>query len=253
MSSGGDETPLDELLDATVAPTDSGAAHLLRSGQIEVHGRMPWSSNRTFLSSVSDGDERAQAIYKPEAGERPLWDFPAGLWKREVAAYELSEALGWHVVPATVARSDAPLGEGSLQFFVPSDYESHYFTVRDDRTHRRRLEQICVLDIIANNTDRKAGHCLLGDDGQIWAIDNGLSFHAEFKVRTVLWDFGGDPLPAEIVADVCRLVEHGLPSAVDDLLDVFERDAALTRANAIVAGGRFPEDPTGQRYPWPLV
>jgi uncharacterized repeat protein (TIGR03843 family) len=253
VSDAENSTPLDDLLDATIAATDSDAADLLRRGEIEVHGRMPWSSNRTFLSSVADGEVRAQAIYKPEAGERPLWDFPSGLWKREIAAYELSEALGWHVVPPTVQRSDAPLGEGSLQFFVPSDYEAHYFTIRDQHQHRSRLERICILDIIANNTDRKAGHCLVGDDDLIWAIDNGLSFHAEFKVRTVLWDYGGDPLPVDIVDDVCALVERGLPDVFVELLDPFERDAMLTRARAVVAAGQFPEDPTGQRYPWPLV
>jgi uncharacterized repeat protein (TIGR03843 family) len=244
---------IDDLLDSTLSTTDPAVLPLLRTGEVEIHGRMPFSSNATFLVTVDDGTDRTQGIYKPEAGERPLWDFPAGLWRREVATYELAHSLGWEVVPPTVIRDDAPAGIGSIQLYVPARYEEHYFTLRDELRHRRALEQICLLDIVANNTDRKGGHCLLGRDDRIWAIDNGLSFHAEFKLRTVLWDFGGDPIPADLHDDLCRLGEAGLPPEVADLLDAFERDAALTRARALVANGRFPTDPSGQRHPWPMV
>ena len=129
-------------------------------------------------------------------GERPLWDFPTGLFKREVAAYELSEALGWGLVPRTVLRAEGPLGEGSLQEFVDADFEQHYFTLYEDEQYHDQLRAICAFDLLANNTDRKSGHCLLGRDGRIYAIDNGLSFHHEFKLRTVIWEFGGEPVPA---------------------------------------------------------
>jgi uncharacterized repeat protein (TIGR03843 family) len=142
---------------------------------------------------------------------------------------------------------------GSIQFYVPSHYEEHYFSIRDRPQLRRSLEQICLLDLVANNTDRKGGHCLLGHDGRVWAIDNGLSFHAEFKLRTVLWDFAEEFIPGELIDDLGRLTNDGLPPQICELLDPFERDAALTRANAVIAGGKFPSDPTGQRHPWPMI
>jgi len=244
---------LDDLIDSTVAVDDTATLPLLRHGAIEIHGRMPFSSNATFLVTVDDGTDHTQAIYKPEAGERPLWDFPAGLWRREIATYEVATALGWPVVPPTVARNEAPAGRGSLQFFVPAHFEEHYFTMRDHDRYRLALEQICLLDVIANNTDRKGGHCLLGHDDRVWAIDNGLSFHTEFKLRTVLWDFAGEPIPAELHDALCRLVTNGLPDSVAELLDDDEQQATLRRTRGLTTGGRFPSDPSGQRYPWPLV
>jgi uncharacterized repeat protein (TIGR03843 family) len=237
-------------------------------GRITVLGRMPYSSNATFLVDLSDArdddidsdydtdddavDVVAQGIYKPARGERPLWDFPSGLWKREVAAFELSDHLGWHLVPPTVERN-GPLGPGSLQLFMPHDMEQHYLTLREDPRHRPAFERLCVFDIISNNTDRKSGHCLIGNDGNIWAIDNGLSFHADFKLRTVLWDFAGEPIPRDIVADVAELLDDGVPDPVARRLDPIEVDALLARSRAVVASGCFPHDTTGRRWPWPLV
>ena len=247
------DAEIDDLLDSTVEVDDDATLGLLRRGEIEILGRMPFSSNATFLVNVDDGSDHTQAIYKPEAGEQPLWDFPAGLWKREVATYELAVALGWGVAPPTVIRRDAPAGVGSLQFYVPSHYEEHYFTFRERPELRRQLEQICLLDLVANNTDRKGGHTLLGHDGRVWAIAHGLSFHAEFKIRTVLWDFAAEPVPRELVEDLERFVADGLPETLAELLDPFERDAVVVRANAVIANGAFPTDPTGRRHPWPLV
>jgi uncharacterized repeat protein (TIGR03843 family) len=222
----------------------------LRDGDVEVQGRMPWSSNATLLATV-DGD--LPAVYKPRRGERPLWDFPPGLDQREVAAYELSEALGWAIVPETVLRHDLPFGVGSLQRFVPFDTEAHYFTLYEDPAHHPILRTIACFDLLCNQTDRKSGHCLLGEDGRIWAVDNGLAFHAEDKLRTVIWEFGGEPIPDTLRDDVCRLVERGLPASLDRLLDPAERRALLARARAILDQGTFPIDGTGRRYPWPLV
>lgn len=226
---------------------------LLERGEISIQGRMPWSSNRTFLVDLCFEAAAGRAIYKPARGERPLWDFPSGLYQREVAASALSDALGWELVPPTIERADAPMGEGSLQWFVDADFDQHYFTLVEDEQWHPQLQRVCAFDILANSTDRKSGHCLIDDDGHIWAIDNGLSFHAEFKLRTVIWDFGGDPVPAAILEDVDSLVSTGLPDDVARYLDPFERDAVLTRARALVREAHFPVDPSGRRYPWPLV
>jgi uncharacterized repeat protein (TIGR03843 family) len=233
-------------------PADEAIANALRHGEVELLGRMPWSSNGTYLCEVRCGDEVRRAVYKPRQGERPLWDFPSGLDQREVAAYELSRALGWDLVPVTVRR-EGPLGLGSVQDFIEADFEQHYFTLYEDEANHATLQAMCVLDLVGNNTDRKSGHCLLGLDGRIRGIDHGLMFHHEFKLRTVIWEFGGEPVPDRLLADLTVLVEGGLPDDLAALLDVFERDAVLTRARAVIDAGRFPIDGTGRRYPWPLV
>lgn len=225
---------------------------LLRTGEICIEGRMPYSSNGTFLVRITQDDAEELAIYKPVRGERPLWDFPSGLARREVAAYELSVALGWSVVPPTVLR-DGPAGEGSVQRFVDADFSEHYFTLREDEAHDDAFRRLCAFDLVANSADRKGGHCLIDAEGRIWGIDNGLSFHQEFKVRTVIWDYAGERLADDLAADLQALVDRGLPDALAELLDPFERDAVLTRAGALLRAGSFPHDPTGHRYPWPLV
>jgi uncharacterized repeat protein (TIGR03843 family) len=228
---------------------------LLEHGEVVVKGRMPWSSNGTFLVELCHEGTTGLGVYKPLRGERPLWDFPNGLYQREVAAYRLSEALGWGLVPETVLRDDGPLGEGSMQRFVEADFEQHYFTLYEDEEQRwhGELRRMCVFDILANSTDRKSGHCLLGLDGRIYGIDNGLSFHAEFKLRTVIWEFGGEAIPEDLLAEVAAFVEAGIPDDLAELLDPFERDALLARARAVLADACFPIDGTGRRYPWPLV
>jgi uncharacterized repeat protein (TIGR03843 family) len=231
------------------------ARSLLREGRLELVGRMPYSSNATFLVDVAHDDLEAQAIYKPHRGERPLWDFPSGLFQREVAAFLVAEALGWSVVPPTVVRTDAPHGVGSLQLFVPAVFEEHYFTLHEaGDDHDDEFRRICALDIVINNTDRKSGHCLLGTDGRIWAIDHGVAFHQQFKLRTVLWDFADEPLPDEITDALWRFLDEGLPAEAAALLDPFERDALLARTTALATAGRFPRDDSGgHRWPWPLV
>jgi uncharacterized repeat protein (TIGR03843 family) len=236
---------------APVSTDDQEA--ILSSAELEVRGRMPWSSNVTLLVDlVVDGGTVGQAVYKPHRGERPLWDFPDGLYRREVAAHRLSRALGWEIVPTTIER-DGPVGPGSLQWFVEADFEQHYFTLLEDEAHHAQLRRLCAFDLVANSTDRKSGHVLIDRDGHIWGIDNGLCLHAEFKLRTVIWDFGEEPLPAELAEDIARFLESPLPTELCELLDPFERDALLARASALLAEGRFPTDPTGRRYPWPLV
>jgi uncharacterized repeat protein (TIGR03843 family) len=211
---------------------------------------MPWSSNATFLVELTLNGAIGHAVYKPRRGERPLWDFPPALYRREIAAYLLSEALGWGLVPLTIER-EGPFGDGSLQQFVPADFEQHYFTLREDARHRERLRQICLFDLIANNADRKAGHCLLCD-GVIYAIDNGLTFHVEPKLRTVIWDFAGEAIPAPRLADVRRLMAE-IPASLAALLERDERKALIARAHRVVNDAVFPADSSGMRYPWPLV
>ena len=224
---------------------------VLEHGEIEVEGRMPWSSNGTFLVEVRLDDTWTRAIYKPRRGERPLWDFPAGLDRREVAAYELSEFLGWDLVPHTVLR-DGPLGPGSVQRFVDADFEQHYFTLHESGRHLDGLRAMCAFDLLANNTDRKSGHCLVSVGDQLFGIDHGLCFHEEFKLRTVIWEFAGEPIPPALLDDVDRLCRE-LPPALTALLRPSEQEALSERARDVLDLGRFPSDPSGHRYPWPLV
>ena len=234
-------------------PIPNGIAEtILTEGTIDVLGQMPWSSNTTLLCDVKLDDQIAQAVYKPGRGERPLWDFPDGLYLREVACYELAKAVGWDLVPPTVLI-DGPVGPGSLQLFIPCDFQEHYLTINEQPQFERAFQQLTAFDIVANSTDRKSGHVLLGNDGHIWAIDNGLSFHEEFKLRTVLWDFAGDAIPDDIRNDLKSLVATGLGGALQELLNVDELDAAIHRARIMINEGRFPTDPTGRRWPWPLV
>lgn len=252
--------------------TATDVENRLRTGEIAVLGRMPWSSNATFLVEVhppgtdcAELDRRGlireldapaagavRAVYKPHRGERPLWDFPDGLYLREIAAYHLAGALGWDLVPLTILR-DGPLGIGSLQRFVEADFEQHYFTLYEHEDLHPQLELMCAFDIVANNTDRKSGHVLIDADQHLWGIDNGLSFHAEFKLRTVIWEFGGQRLSQDVADGLGRVLDGELPETLRTALDPFERDALRTRARALLSEARFPTDPSGRRYPWPLV
>ncbi len=225
---------------------------LLLRGEIEVKGRMPWSSNGTFLVEVCRDEEETAAIYKPHQGERPLWDYPSGLYRREVAVYSVSELLGWGLVPETVLRDDGPFGPGSLQRFVPAHFEEHYFTMLERPELHDALRTICLFDLLVNNGDRKSGHCLDGEDGRIWAIDHGLCLHEEPKLRTVIWDFAGQPVPPERLDDVSRLARSA-PADLATLLEQGEIDALRGRAAAVLRRPVFPVVTSGRAYPWPLV
>jgi hypothetical protein len=227
----------------------------LGASDLEVVGRMRYSSNATFLVEAKiDGMELA-GIYKPRRGERPLWDFPQGtLCQREVAAYELSDALGWDIVPVTILR-DGPLGVGAVQRFVDHDPDEHFFTLRDE--HEDRFRQFAWFDVLVNNTDRKGGHCLHDQVNDIViGIDHGLTFHEDWKLRTVIWDFAGEKLPPDAADDVCRVVddlESGpLRERFAALLDPDELEAVIQRARVLVARGLpYPDD--YHSTPWPLV
>jgi uncharacterized repeat protein (TIGR03843 family) len=238
-------------------PTDerqpvADALTVLAEGEIEILGRMPWSSNATFLVLVTLDDAQRQAIYKPHRGESQLWDFPDGLYRREVAAYELALALGWPLIPETIVRTSAPFGVGSLQRFVDADFDQHYFTLLEEDRHRPSLQAMGVFDIVANNADRKGGHCLLDKEDRIWGIDHGLCFNVAPKLRTVIWDFAGEPVAEPLREDLGRLASE-LPPALEELLSPKENDAVRLRAERVAASGVFPEPSDDRPYPWPLL
>ena len=234
---------------------EDAARAVLREGEIEVLGRMPWSSNATFLVCLSTGSDQLLAIYKPQRGERPLWDFPRGtLCDREVAAREVSEALGWAIVPDTVLR-DGPAGVGMMQRFVHHDPEEHYFTLLAE--HGDEFRRMAAFDIVINNTDRKGGHCLRAADGSIFGIDHGVSFHCEWKLRTVIWDFAGEPIPPSVCADLHRLsveLRGDVGKRLEPLLDRFELDAVRARLGQLLLIGEYPDaDRDYHSYPWPTI
>jgi hypothetical protein len=230
---------------------------LLSDGEIEVEGLIPWSSNATLLVTIGDEELSTLAVYKPQDGERPLWDFyPGTLGMRETAAYLLSEALGWSLIPPTVMR-EGPYGLGSVQFFVHSQEDAHFFTVQEDPGYQGDLKRLAAFDVISNNADRKAGHCLLDLEGKLWAIDNALCFHEEAKLRTVIWDYARETLPPEIVADL-RALRPGLEAdtpvrnGLDRLLSKAEVAALVRRLDRLLDAGRFPEPGPERAVPWPL-
>ena len=227
---------------------------LLAGGEIEVLGRMPWSSNATFLVKLERAGLESLAIYKPRKGERPLWDFPRGtLCQREVAAHLVSEALGWAIVPRTILRS-GPAGEGMVQRFVDHDPEEHFFTLREQFGDVFR--RFALFDVVVNNADRKSGHCLRDRSDHIWGIDHGVSFHAAVKLRTVIWDYEGEPIsPADLEA-LQRLgarLDADLGRDLAALLSGVERQALQDRLEWLLDGGVFPQPLTEYPYPWPMV
>jgi uncharacterized repeat protein (TIGR03843 family) len=232
------------------------ASDALRKGELDLLGRMAWSSNATFLVNASLDGVEVPGVYKPQRGERPLWDFPEGtLCNREVAAYELSEALGWSIVPETVLR-DGPYGLGMVQRFVDHDPEEHYFTLLE--SHAEDFQRFAAFDVLANNADRKGGHCLQGlVDGHAWGIDHGLTFHVHDKLRTVIWDFAGDPVPQGVLAAIeCLLEDLDGPFGhrMGELLAPAEVQAVGDRARALLRKGRYPVPDEGYHsVPWPLV
>ncbi len=229
---------------------------LLRDGEIELHGLLPWSSNYTFLVTVRSPALAVFAVYKPQRGETPLWDFPSGtLCLREMASYLVSQMLGWPLIPPTVLR-DGPHGLGTVQMYIDCDREANYFTFHEAR--RRDLLPIALFDLITNNADRKGGHCLLGRDGRIWAVDHGLTFHVQRKLRTVIWDFQGQPIPARYLRDLEALRERLCAAGEDrralgQLLSDDEIRAFVLRIEHLLRTKCFPEPGPGRHYPWPPV
>lgn len=242
-------------------PTELSVASiltLLATGDLDVQGMLPWSSNYTLLATVRNDGLEGLAVYKPRRGERPLWDFPRGtLCQREVAAYLISESMSWGLVPPTILR-DGPYGVGSVQLFIDADQEAHLLTMQEEGGYESEIERLSVFDVLTNNADRKSGHCLKGSDGRLWAIDHGICFHAEPKLRTVLWDFAGQPLRPDILADLSslhtRLRGHDpVLEMLDSLLAADEVRALRRRLDRLIDTGKHPEPGLGRSVPWPPV
>jgi hypothetical protein len=254
-------------LDEPVALPFEIVTEALKHGQIDTeHGIMRFGSNYTFLVTVRHGAVELLAIYKPRLGEAPLWDFPEGtLCQRETAAYVLSTALGWDMVPPTVLRDDAPRGTGSVQAFINHDPSVHYF--RFEERHLDQVKKVFAFDVIANNADRKGGHVLLDERDHVWGIDHGLCFNHVPKLRTVMWDFGakadvllaGTPVPANLLQDLealCGQLENAsspLTQQMQALISPAEFSAMRRRVDKLLQARTFPVPGLGNSRPWPAV
>jgi hypothetical protein len=241
-----------------ISMTISQLLDVLQNGEVEDdYGVMRWSSNYTFLLAITLKGMRTRAVYKPQKGERPLWDFPDGtLCYREVAAFHTSQELGWEIVPPTVLR-DGPHGLGSVQFYVDHDPEVNYFSFTEDV--RPQLQRMAAFDYIVNNADRKGGHCLIDRSGHLWGIDHGITFNIDHKLRTVIWDFAGQPIPDVLLSDMERLCSQ-IDNAnseyrrkLDNLLDIREIMAFQRRIQKLLQSRRYPQPGRGPNYPWPPV
>jgi uncharacterized repeat protein (TIGR03843 family) len=238
-----DDTRAASDANADDCATDALAA-FLRRAEITECKLVPWGSNYTFAVALEDPDgefDPALGIYKPRAGEVPLWDFPDGtLYQREYAAYVVTQALGWPFIPTTVVR-DGPHGIGTVQEYIEPDPDTHYFNLRG--RHTTELRRMALFDLIANNADRKAGHCFTGlHDRKLWGIDHGLTFNVQPKLRTVIWEFVGDPIPDDLRAALRRIsCDAALAARLRVYLDPLEVHAFQARAARLADVGVFPE------------
>jgi uncharacterized repeat protein (TIGR03843 family) len=248
--------PVELAVDGGPGISTAEALELLRAGELSVEGRLVDASNATFYCAISYEGQTAACVYKPIAGERPLWDFPDGtLAEREVAAYEVAVTMGWSVVPPTVLR-DGPAGPGMVQLWIDAD-ESVDIARFMRRRDVPRLREIAVLDAVINNADRKGGHLLPVDSGHVYGVDHGVSFNVEDKLRTVLWQWAGARLPAE-TCEVLRSVRAALDGTLGDrlgeLLTRAEVRRTKSRVDRLLTTGRHPE-PHGDwpPVPWPAI
>jgi uncharacterized repeat protein (TIGR03843 family) len=222
----------------------------IQCGDYELKGQFTFGSNYTFLVSVHHEGKDYPAVYKPLQGEQPLWDFPENtLAGREVAAYLVSEALGFHIVPFTTLRDDGPYGAGSLQQYIDYDPEYHYFSFSEE--DKQLLKPIVLFDMLCNNADRKGSHVFFENGThKLYAIDHGICFHEDDKLRTVLWDFSGQKIPQDLLA--CLSLGRSLLTDLERYLSPHEISALRARADSIVKRGVFPRQPRDRRaMPWP--
>ncbi len=243
----------EELTPALELPEDE-ALDLLSRGELSIEGRLLSASNATLYCAVTCDGVAAACVYKPVAGERPLWDFPDGtLAEREVAAYEVSAASGWDIVPPTVYRV-GPAGPGMVQLWIAED-ESVDVVRLIRRADSPALRRVSVFDAVINNADRKGGHLLPSSGGRVYGVDHGVSFHAEDKLRTVLWQWAGKALPSDAV-ETLRVLRRGLDGSLGERLGelITQRELRRTRARVdrLLARGRHPEPSDDwPAIPWP--
>ena len=223
---------------------------VLQHGDLELKGQFMLGSNYTFLVDVTYEGTTVPGVYKPSKGEQPLWDFPEStLALREVAAYIISESLGFHIVPFTILRDEGPYGVGSLQQFIDYDPDYHYFNFSDE--DKQLLKPVVLFDLLSNNADRKGGHVFFENEThKLFAIDHGICFHEDDKLRTVLWDFGGQQIPDDLLARLS--LSSNLLAELEPYLSPRELDALCRRADSILRRGIFPRQPRDRRaMPWP--
>lgn len=219
-------------------------------GDLELKGQFMLGSNYTFLVDVHYQNDTYPAVYKPTRGEQPLWDFETNtLALREVAAYLVSESLGFHFVPFTALRNDGPYGAGSLQQYVEYDPNYHYFNFTNE--DRQLLKPVVLFDLLVNNADRKGSHVFFEKDThKLFAIDHGICFHEDDKLRTVLWDFAGQKIPDELLARLS--LSPSLLADLQSYLSPREISALRARADSILKRRIFPRQPRDRRaMPWP--
>ena len=223
---------------------------IFKNGDLELKGQFMLGSNYTFLVEVTHEDKTYSAVYKPSKGEQPLWDFPEQtLAQREVAAYLVSECLGFHFVPFTTLRDDGPYGAGSIQQFIEYDPEYHYFNFSSE--DKEALKPVVLFDLLVNNADRKGGHVFFENEThKLFTIDHGIGFHEDDKLRTVLWDFGGQKISDDLLARLA--LPSSLPRQLEPYLSPSELSALCARADMIRQRGIFPRQPRDRRaMPWP--
>ncbi len=243
-----------EALTPTLVLPEQDALRLLAHGELSVEGRLVDASNATLYCAISLDGVTAACVYKPEAGERPLWDFPDGtLAGREVAAYTVSAATGWDLVPPTVLREDGPFGGGMAQLWIDTDEAVDMRRV--SREWADPLRKLAVFDAVVNNADRKGGHLLPVSGPHLYAVDHGVTFHIEDKLRTILWHWAGDPLDAEheaVLLDLRAALDADLGTTLRTLITGAEVRAVRRRIDRLLATGCFPE-PSGEwpATPWP--
>jgi len=234
---------------------------ILQFGKIEIIGQPLIGSNNTLFVKVIHENDSLHAIYKPERGEQPLWDFPLNsLSKREISAFIISHLIGWNLVPPTVYRTfDTPFGKGSLQLFIPHDPRINFFNLLSKDT--RTIQQIVIFDTIINNADRKGGHIIQDQNGKIWLIDHGLCFHQDYKLRTVIWDYANQKIPSELLIDLQMLFEIIKNEKLQFVqkLKIFisstEYFMIIKRTEELMKTGVFPviKNNESRPYPWPLI
>ncbi|MGK3939484.1 SCO1664 family protein [Streptomyces caeruleatus] len=264
-----------------IPPRSVTTAELLARGELTVRGQIRDASNAVLHCSVAYDGQEALCVYKPVRGERPLWDFPDGtLAQREVAAYEVSEATGWGLVPPTVLR-DGPFGEGMCQLWIEGVPGSEMLSLVDGEEPEpgwraiglaevdegrtallvhaddERLRRLAVLDAVINNADRKGGHLLPAEGGRLYGIDHGVTFNVENKLRTLLWGWAGEPLPKEavdVLKGLRKALSGDLAARLAALITPAEIDATRARVDALLESGKHPE-PSGEwpAIPWPPV
>ena len=221
-----------------------------QDGDLELKGQFMLGSNYTFLVEITHQGQTYPAVYKPQRGEQPLWDFPDyTLAGREVAAYLVSKCLGFQIVPFTTLRADGPYGPGSLQQFIEYDSEYHYFNFTEE--DKQLLKPVVLFDMLVNNADRKGGHVFFENDThKLFAIDHGICFHEENKLRTVLWDFSGQKIPDDLLSRIS--LSPSLLADLEPYLSPRELSALQSRADLICKRGIFPRQPRDRRaMPWP--